>query len=331
MLRLFRINDPYRLLIGFFLLIIISIPLLADPVAATISEIKATLLGASISTGKLMYITVVDDTPPFAAAIYGLIDLIFGRSVLAYRIIALVIIFFQAAYFSVVLIRYKAYVENTYVFVLVFIILSVFSFDMISLSPALMASTFLLFALNAVFKEVEFKIQRDETILSLGVYIGVASLFVLSYSYFLLISLLHLILFARINFRKVLLLFYGFALPHMVLVTLYFWWDELTPLWKYYYQPSLTLDTTSFISLKSLLVLGSIPVLYFLISLFMVNREARLTKYQSQLMQIMLLWVLFSILHLIVVKEFSANSVIPILPGLAYFITTYLCSFAERE
>ena len=323
MLRFFRINDPYRLLIGFVLLVLFSLPLFIDPVSATILEIKTSILGELISGGKFMYIEVVDDTAPLASAIYGLMDLVGGRSLMFHRIIGLLLVFFQAAYFSIVLINYKAYVEKTYVFVLVFLVLALFSFDIIMLSPELMASTFLLFTINSIFKEVEFKIQRDETILSMGAYIGIASLLVFSFSLFLFISLFILIAFARINFRKVLLLIYGFVLPHLMLATLYFFWGELTPLWKYYYSSNITLDTTSFLSIKAVFIIGSIPLFYLLMSLHRVNREARLTKYQSQLMQIMLLWIVFCLVHLLVVREFSARSFIPLLPGLAYFITSY--------
>ena len=61
---------------------------------------------------------------------------------------------------------------------------SLFSFDMLSLSNELFASTIMLFVINYVFKEIEFRIQRDDTVLKIGFYCGVASLFVFSYIIF---------------------------------------------------------------------------------------------------------------------------------------------------
>ncbi|MBK7651153.1 MAG: hypothetical protein IPJ20_11075 [Flammeovirgaceae bacterium] len=122
---------------------------------------------------------------------------------------ALLIIFFQGAYFAILLINNKAQSESTYLPALIFGVLCLYSFDMLSLSNELLASTFLLFALNNLFKEVEFRIQEDNILLNLGVYLGIASLFVLSYSVFLPGVIIILIVFTRLTLRKGLLLVLG--------------------------------------------------------------------------------------------------------------------------
>lgn len=324
MLRFFRINDPYRLIGLLVILIIMALPFFIDPVAVTLSELRSFVVGEAVHSGKLMYIQVYDSTAPFAAAIFGFIDSIFGRSLAARHSLSLVLIFFQASFFAIVLIVNKAYTDNTYVPALIFGLLCFLSFDFLTFSPELLASTFLLLALNNLFKEIEFRIQRDEIILNLGVCLGVATLLIFSYIIFLFATLFILIVFTRINLRKALLFIFGFALPHAVLITLYFYWSHTTELWQNYYLPNLTVNGSNLISWKGIFMLGIIPIIYFVFSLFMLNREARFTKYQSQLFQVMFLWLLVTIIHAFIVHELSPQSFIIFIPSLAYLVSHYL-------
>lgn len=330
LLRIFRINDPYRLLGLLFLLILFSLPLLIDPAAATLQELKSFVLGEAIGSGKLMYAQVCDSTAPMTAGVFGILDWVFGRSLLARHILALCLIFFQAAFFGILLIQNKAYNDSTYVPALVFGLLCLFSFDMLSFSPELLASTVLLLALNNLFKEIEFRIERDETILNLGVYLGAATLLIFSYIIFLFGTILILFLFTRLNLRKFLLLLYGFVLPHALLVLLYFVWGETGALWHYYYQPNLTFHREMLIGLGGVLVLAAVPFVYFIFSLFMLNRQARFTKYQSQLFQVMFQWMLFCVLQLLITREFTPHSLVIFIPSLAYFISHYLLLIRRR-
>jgi len=56
----------------------------------------------------------------------------------------------------------------------------------------------------------------------------------------------------------------------------------------------------------------------------MLNREARFTKYQSQLMQVMLLWLVISFIEIGVTRELTPHSFITLAPPLAYFISHYI-------
>lgn len=330
LLRFFRINDPYRLIGLLLVLLLVSLPAFINPAELLLSELKSMVLGEAIADGKLMYIQIIDDTPPMASALFGFMDLLFGRSLAARHIVALLIIFFQASYFAVLLISNKAYTENTYLPALVFALLCFFSFDLIAFSPELLASTVLLFAINHLFHEIEFKIQKDEIVLKLGVYLGLATFFVFSYWVFLLLSILILIVLTRAGFRKITLTIFGFVLPHMLLVTLYFFWGEPGLLWKNFYLSNLTIFREMLLSLKGLFVLCGVPLAFFVFSIFMVNREARFTRYQSQLMQVMFLWLLFSLIQIAVARKVSPASLVTFVPPLAYFISHHLLLIRRR-
>lgn len=330
LLGFFRINDPYRLLGLLVILILIGVPGFIYAPETLLSEVKSLALGEAIADGKLMYIQVFDDTPPLASALFGLMDILFGKSVLSYHIVALFIIFFQASYFAILLINNKAYAENTYVPALIFGLLCFFSFDIVTFSPELLASTVLLFAINHLFHEIEFKIQQDDIVLKLGVYLGLSTFLVFSYWVFLLLSIFILIVLTRAGFRKIMLMIFGFALPHAMLITLYFFWGEVGLLWRNFYMSNITLSGEILMSTTGLLVLTSVPLAYFVFSIFMVNREARFTKYQSQLMQVMFLWLLFSVIQVFVARQVSPASLVTFIPPLTYFISHYLLLIRRR-
>ena len=331
LLRFFRINDPYRLIGLLVILTLLALPFFIDPVAITLTELRSFVVGEAVSSGKLMYIQVYDSTAPFSSAIFGLADWMFGRSLMSRHVLSLLVIFFQASFFAIVLIANKAYNDNTYLPALIYGLFCLLSFDFLTFSPELIGSTFLLLALNNLFKEIEFRIQRDETILNLGISLGMATLVIFSYVVFLLATLFLLVAFTRINLRKALLLLFGFVLPHAVLITLYFYWGHTAELWQNYYVPNLTLNGINLISMKGMLILGIVPILYFVFAIVMLNREARFTKYQSQLFQVMFLWLLVAVIHVFVVRELSPQSLITFIPSLAYLVSHYLLLIRRKR
>jgi len=329
-LRFFRVNDPYRLLGVLFVMIAASFPLLLNSDLTTIQELKDIVLGEALNNGKTMYTQLIDDTPWLASKFAQWMEAIFGRSLTARHILALVVLFFQAVYFSLILVRNKAYSENNYFPALIFGVLCFFSFDVLSLSDELWASVFLLFAISNLFTEIEFKVQRDETILNLGVYVGIASLFVFSYSIFLIGTYIILLAFARISVRKTFLLFFGFLFPHALIIVFYYFKDGLPELFRSFYSANFTVASVALVSWSSLFWLSLTILVYFFFSIMMLSREARFTRYQSQLLQVMFIWLLIALLNIVIARERTPHCFITLAPSLAYFISHYLLLIRRR-
>lgn len=329
-LRYFRINDPYRLLGLLVLMVLASLPLLIDFPPQTIQEIKDLVIGERVGN-KILYVELVDRTPPLMAVLDGVMNFLFGRSLLARHIFALILLFFQAAYFAILLINNRAYNENTYVPSLIFGFLCFFSFDVLSLSPEVLASTLVLVSLNNIFKEIEFRVDRDSIRLNLGIFLGLASVIVFSYSIFLIGAIVVLILFARTSFRKIALVLLGFMLVHGLVFTLYYFYGHVHDLWRNFYVANLPWPQAPLMSGKSFLFLGAIPLFFFIMSLFMLNREARFTKYQSQIFQVLFLWSGVAAIELWLHPGLATNNFITFLPSLAYFISHYLLLIRRKR
>ncbi len=331
MLRYFRINDPYRLIGLLAILLLIYLPLFIDSPDITFPELKNLLIGEKIHEGHVLYLELVDSTGPLAAWFNGLADILFGRSILARHILAFIIVFLQAAYLGIVFANKKAFAENSYIPSLIFAVLFAFSFDTLSLSPELLGSWLLLPALNNLFKEIEFREQRNESIFNLGLYIGLASLFSFSYAVFLIGTIVTLIIFTRSSTRKYFLLVSGFLLPHILMVSAYYLMDGLNPLVEYYYIPNLVFQSERYISNSSLWVLSSLPLFFLLVSFVTMNRDARLSKYQTQLVQTMFFWLIFSILQVLYSKDLRPQNFISVIPGITFFITHFLLLIRRKR
>lgn len=331
MINYFRINDPYRLVGLFILLLIIYTPLFIFDNQLTVPELKSLLLGEKQNEGYDMYAQVVDNTAPLAAWSHEILDSIFGRSILARHIIAFLIIFLQSAYVGILFIMKKAFSENTYIPSFLFALLFFFSYDTLSLSNELLGSGFLLLALHNLFQEIEFRSEGDESIFNVGLCISLASLFSFAFIAYLFCSLIILLLFTRSNARKFLLLIFGFLLPHLVTISIAFLNDSTGALWDYYYLSNLSFERTSFVSAKTLFLLASIPLFYFIISLVMLNREARFSKYQSQILQAVLLWLVFSVFFVIYTKDLRPQSLIVFIPGMAFLLTHFFLLIRRKK
>lgn len=331
MLRYFRINDPYRLLGLLVILVIIYLPLFIDSPEMTYPELKNILIGEKVQEGFGLYDELVDSVGPLAAWFNGLLDLIFGRSLMARHIVAFFVLLSQAGYIGILFADKKAFSENTYIPSLLFAIFFFFSFDTLSLTPELLGHGFLLLALNNLFKEIEFREQRNESIFNLGFYISLASLFSFSLFIYLPGALLILIIFTRHKARKYFLLIVGFVIPHLLLISVFYLKGSFPEMWEYYYLPNLSLNTNWYMNSSGLWWLGAFPLGILFISLVMLNREARLTKYQTQLVQSMFFWMIFSFLHLFFAKDIRPQSFITLLPSLSFFMTHSLLLIHKKK
>lgn len=321
LLRYFRINDPYRLLGLLVILVLIYFPLFIDMPEMMYPELKSLVIGEKVLEGRTLYSEIIDLSGPLAGWFNGFVEFVFGSSILARRVFAFFVLFLQASFVGIMFADKKAFSENTYIPSLLYAILSFFSFDTLSLTPELLAMGFVLLALNNLLKEIEFREQRNESIFNLGLYIALASLFSFSFFVYLPGALLILIIFTRHPPRKYFLLICGFLIPHLLLMSVFYLQDASREMWQYYYLPNLAMNAARSIPPSAMWLLGAVPLLFLLISLFMLNREARLTKYQTQLVQSMFFWMIFSFLHVFFSRDIRPQSFITVIPSLSFFMT----------
>lgn len=188
-------------------------------------ELKWMLLGERLGSGDfVMYQGVWDYTAPLSVFIYKWLFICFGKSRIPYFVLSILLVVIQAGIFNNVMLRNKAYNSSTYVPALVYMVFMNAFFDFLTLSPVLLSMTFVLLAMNNLFKRMDNQ-TKDELFIFTGVYLGIAALFYLPTVWFFMITILSLVLYTGSILRRMMLLIYGFALV-VGLAGLYFYWFD---------------------------------------------------------------------------------------------------------
>ena len=330
MLRYFRINDPYRLLAILVLQLILFLPVLIDVPDLTYPELKSIVVGEKIREGFTPYTQLIDTSAPLTDWVSGASHFLFGDSLTGRHIFAFFLLFLQATMLGLIFIDKKVFPDSTYVPALIFAILCTFSFDMLALTGELVGSFFLILSLNSLFKQLEFKEQRNENVFNAGLFIGIASLFSFSYSVFIVAALIILGLYSRANTGKFLLALLGFLMPNLLLVSIYYLNGGTAQLWNYFYLPNLK-GGMGYFSFGALMKTLALPIAFLITSLVILTRDSRFTKYQSQLVQAMFFWMIFSIVQIAYSNDMRPQSMISLFPALTFYISHMLLMIRRRK
>lgn len=285
-------------------------------------ELGWMVLGENLAAGARLYEGIWDNTAPFSAAVYWLLDELFGRSAIAHAILAMLLVLVQAGQFNLMLLNSRAYNENTYVPALIYTVLAHIFFDFYLLSPPLMSMTFLLMAVRNTFKVVSAK-GKDESLFFLGAYVGIAGGFFLPSLVYFPALLFALMLFTGTKPRQYLLLLIGLALP-LAAITLYFFWQDNLESFYFGYLFSLNLfGSDNYLGTLSLLALAAIPTIFFLIGLYNFSRR-NYTIYQTRLQQVMFYTFVAGIIAIVLTAEKSSYHLLLLMPAWAFYISHYL-------
>jgi len=330
LLALFRLNDPYRLILIFFVLLGFRLPFMISPELLTIPELNYMLVGEKMSGGATLYDGIWDNIAPLSAGVYMIIDFLFGRSQNAYLWGSLFVTFFQCYLFNKLVLDNKAYNENTYVPGLIYGVFMSLFFDFLTLSPVLIGQTFLLMALNNIFSHIEFRAKRDEKILNIGIYLGLAALFYLPFIIFGVATLLIFMFFTGTVGRRYMLMFFGFLLPLLITGTYFLVEGRIFDFIYSFIDPLIALNKVVYLDFKSTLILFAAPVLFLIVAFFKILQKGRFNNYQARLTQVMFVWMVFAMLFVLLATQHSPSIYMVFVPALAFYICHYLLVIRNR-
>ncbi|MBU2914286.1 MULTISPECIES: hypothetical protein [Reichenbachiella] len=324
MLSYFKANDPYRLLGVFLILIIIRVAVLLSGVPLILPELKWLLLGERLGgEGMIMYRDVWDYTAPLSVLVYKWLDILFGKHQLVYQIVSMILVGFQAAIFNNVMLKNKAYNSPSYVPAIVYVLMMNLCFDFLTLSPVLMSMTFILLALNNLFKRMDNHTQ-DELFVYTGIYLGIAVLFYLPAIFYVLVTLISLFLYTGSIFRRILLLIVGFLLV-LIFSGLFFYWNDSFLVYNHHLFMSIwAVDPSYFLSGKGMVIMVLVPFSIFLYSIYRTFKIGKYVNFQSKIQSVMLMFFVSGILAFFMVKERSTYQFIYLVPVMAFFVAHHL-------
>ena len=329
MLSFFRINDPYRLVFIFGLLLLLRLPLYWIGVPLLHPELQWRLIGEAMADGKHLYLDIWDDIGPFSAVAYQVLYSIAGTARWPYYAISVLLVLIQAGLFNQFLLRNKAYKENTYVPALCYMIFMNLSFDFVTLPPVLFSITFILLAINNIFRRIDNTIQ-DELFLHTGIYLGVAVLFYLPSFLFLFSTLLSLLLFTGSIPRRLLLLLFGFFITLALAYTYYFWLDGAVDFHNQFFRSLWTISKDFLVTAKGMLWIAGSGMLVLIVALLRIYSKARFANYQVKFQQVMFLNLLVGILVVAFSNTMAPFQLMIFVPPLAFFASHYLLEIRRR-
>ncbi len=288
MVSLFRINDPFRILFAFGVLIVLRLPVLLAENHILLVEIEWLAIGEALWLGKKLYADVWTSTAPLSALVYTSVVALFGKSYLTLRIGAICLVVYQAYIFNRMMIRHDVYNEKTYLPAFLYVLAMNISSDFATLSPTLMALTCMLLGLQYIIRPDE-QGRRDDLLL-LGIYIGIATLFYLPSFFFLFFALLSLILFRSSSVRNLLLVSFGVGVVGAMAVIFFLFRETLPNFIEQFVVASFATPAFPYFERLTLLLQFAIPLLLGIVALVAVLRESAFVNFQVSCQQIMLLW-----------------------------------------
>lgn len=329
MLSFFRINDPYRLLFVLLLLLLIRLPYFIVGMPLTVTELHWSVVGEAMAAGSRLYVDIWDDIGPLSGVAYQLLFVLFGKARWPYYTVSVLLVIVQAGLFNQVLLRNKAYKENTYVPAFFYMVFMNASFDFVTLPPLLFSLTFILLATNNIFRRIDNTTQ-DELFLYTGLYLGTAGLFYLPLFPFLVSTVLALALFTGSILRRFLLLLFGFAVTIAIAYTYYYWYGGVKEFHQQFVASLWTIDKRYVLSTAQLLWVGAASLAVLLVSLFRIYTRARFANYQAKFQQVMVMNILAGLATLSLSPEVLPQLLIIFVPPVAFFASHYILEIRRR-
>lgn len=300
------------------LFLLIRLPLLFFGVPATLSELHHMLLGERLHEGFVLYRDVYDATAPLSAAVYWLLDSLFGKSYLAHRLLATAVLGYQAFLLNHIFNRNQVHPYKSFVPALLYLVFGSVFFELDVLSQLLLGQTFIILAvsnLTAISKEA----TNAGRLFRAGFMLGLAALFYLPLIWFLVLGFFAIIYFASNAFRSILLMLTGFMFPFSVVFTLFLYQDATLPFLEQGLAWSWQFKFTFVLPFWQVVKIAAIPLTVLLLSFLSLPLVNLGLNYQARFLQFMLIWVIVCGLVLISGHDGSAKGLVLLLPLLGYF------------
>ena len=330
MLTIFRINDPFRLLGVLLLLLAIRLPIIIGNFPLLIPELHWMVLGEYMAEGNQLYRDVWDFTGPLAGGVYWVIHQIVGRSPFIFHMLALFLVFYQASIFNWVLVQRDVFNEKTYIPALLYIIFMSLSFDFYTLSPPLMATTFLLLTAHKLFS-LNDRYTSDSDIFKMGLYLGVASMLYLPSVLFFIMVFLGMAFFRVTSSRHLMLIIFGFALIVAGYAVYYLFTGSLIEFFSQYLLSIITYPQSIIhVPLLEMVWLCLIPAVILFFAISKTFSERGFVNFQTNCQQLMVIWLIPATLSVLFTPRLSTYQLVVFAPPLAFFMTHWLLLIKKR-
>ena len=316
MIAFFRSPDPIKFIALLLLLLALRLPLIIMGIPLLEPELYWLLIGEKMKHGFSMYTDIWDTLAPCSAGTYFFLSFL-GKSQLVLQIASLIVVLIQASIFNFTTNLHNIFKEKTLAPALLYITLSCLFFDFYTLSPAMLATTFILLSFQLLLAQIK-EPPTNENMFYAGLIVGLASLFYLPALLFLVVILLTLLFYSSPTLKFILLLIIGTVFPILCVGVYYYWIDGLSNFINYYLEACLYIKAVHYIPFVQLLIILALPALLCLCSIVYMS-VSKFTNFQYNVMRIMGGWLAFSASTLLVTDQVAPFQLYLMVPPISYF------------
>ncbi len=323
MINFFKIIDPFRIIYIGLILLAIRLPVLLAGIPLLKPELIWLTIGQKMTDDAHLYAQIWQPIAPLSAACYWLIGIISSHNALGYHILSILLVLLQAFLFNKILIDFRAYNDKSYIPALLYIIFMSISIDFITLSPALLALTPLLFVSRNLLAHTIVPLDKD--FFQTGIFLGIAALLYVPTVFFMLLVVIGFLSFKLPAIRQLFLILYGFVFTFTIAVSYYFLMDRLSDFYEQYFLSFFTLGKVYYHSVDQLLfflIIPSIFLFFALLKIFLTKRSS--TSYQVNCQHIMMAWIVSGIFCVITSLHIGLYQLAIFVPVFSFFSTHLL-------
>ena len=329
MLSFFKVNAVYQIFSLLILLILMRLPMYLAGIPELIPELQWMLVGEQINKGFVMYAQIWDNTAPLSALVYAGLDGLFGRSQSVFQFAALAVVAFQAIYFNVMINNRDILSKRNYVPGLFYLLFLNISFDCSTLSPVLMATTFVLLSFGTLVKQIS-RLQATDEVFEIGFLIGIAFLFYPPAFIFIFWAIASLAFFSGATLRQYSLAIFGFLFP-ILLTALYFYLDgSHTAFVRNFLSSVIQIRQYNLNDFKSLLVTLLLPFGFGTLGFLRLVNAFGFNNFQVRCQQVMMLWAMAGIISIGLMPFLAPMQFIIFTPALAFFAINFFNSMKKQ-
>jgi len=311
------------------LFLAVRIPAYILGVDYSIIEIKHLALAEKVAQGNWLYLDIWDNTAPISAFIYTIFYGIFGKTNTPYFIISGILVFIQAIQWNYWLVRTKMYQERNQIPAIIYLVLSCLWVDCYTLSPEIMANTFLIIALGNSLLHLNEQNQTDKSF-EIGLYLGIAAMFHLPYFLFLGGIILAFLLFSGTRFKDYVLLCLGLLLPFTLVGLTFYFKNGFSPFINFFIVGFLSVPHELHLDFLSFATIVILPTLLVIFSFLALLQSAGFINYQVRCQQTMFLVLIFGLIGFFINPEMGVASVAIIWCTTSFFIAHFFLLFKKK-
>jgi hypothetical protein len=322
MISFFRKVTAYKYIVLFFIFLALRLPFLFRDIPLTVFELNWILVAERLSKGFVLYKQIWDDISPLSAFVYWWIYIFFGKSQLALHLIATILIFIQAILFNEILKERRTYTDLTLVPALLYILLMSSFIEFLTLTPALMANTFLLLAIRYMFLHIS-EAWKHNAVFEVGAYLGLSSLFYLPSALLIAVPIVSFIFFTGTKFKDYLLMIFAFLFTIFTSFLIFYIFNSEYEYYLHYYQSIFYLGIVMYVSWTDILLWILFPTILFIWNLGKAPQYRRYTNYQNRCVNMMMLWALVALASVFLNSKLSISAFTIGIPALAFLLTHF--------